>query len=159
MYNNILLQILLLKNTLKIDGSFEIVIEIRNDFINDFITLLNYIFDKIKIYVSSNKIGRLTIKIIASGFKGIEEDLYKKIYDVLKESTRNNKEIISILSNPKGYIDCIGSENNIFSKTKKIVDYLKNNKNDIIRNVKKVNESINRRTLNDISTFVLNRIK
>jgi hypothetical protein len=159
MYNNILLQVLLLNDTLKIDGTFQIIIEVRNDFINDLLTLLNYVFDKIRLFISSNKIGRLSIKINASGFKGIEEDLYKKILDIVKEGSKNNKEIINIFSNPKGYIDCAGLENNIFSKTKKIINHLKLNKDDIIRNIKRVNDSINKRTLNDISTFVLNRIK
>lgn len=159
MYNNILLQVLLLNDTLKIDGTFQIIIEVRNDFINDLITLLNYVFDKIRLFVSSNKIGRLSVKIIASGFKGIEEDLDKKILDIIKDAQKNNKEIISIFSTPTMYIDCIGLENNIFSKTKKITDYLKLHKDDIIKNIKRVNDSITKRTLNDISTFVLNRIK
>lgn len=159
MYNNILLQVLLLNDTLKIDGTFQIIIEVRNDFINDLLTLLNYVFDKIRLFISSNKIGRLSIKINASGFKGIEEELYKKILDLVEEGSKNNKEIISIFSNSKGYIDCAGLENNIFSKTKKIINHLKLNKDDIIRNIKRVNDSINKRTLNDISTFVLNRIK
>jgi hypothetical protein len=159
MYNNVLLQVLLLNDTLKIDGTFQIIIEVRNDFINDLLTLLNYVFEKIRLFISSNKIGRLSIKINASGFKGIEEDLYKKILDIVKEGSKSNKEIISIFSEQKGFIDCAGLENNIFSKTKKIINHLKLNKDDIIRNIKRVNDSINKRTLNDISTFVLNRLK
>ena len=125
-------------------------------------------FDRTNVVTSFNSLrGDITltsdtttgIKITASGFKGIEEDLYKKILDIVKEGSKNNKEIISIFSNPKGFIDCAGLENNIFSKTKKIIDYLKIHKDDIIRNIKRVNDSINKRTLNDISTFVLNRIK
>jgi len=79
MYNHILLQILLFKHTLQIDGKFKIILEVRYDFINDLCILLNYLFKKLKITISSNKIGRLTIMIMATHFIGIDDNLYNKL--------------------------------------------------------------------------------
>ena len=103
MYNIILTQILLLKDVLKIDGSFKILIEENFIYVNDLLLLLNIIFDKVYIYTYSSKIGRLSLRIIATGFIGISDDLYSKIYKALINA--KDKEIISLFNVPNTYIN------------------------------------------------------
>ena len=151
-YNNILLQILILKYTLKDGGFVEINIEIIYNFINDLLILLNHIFDKIKIYIISNKIGRLTIKIIGSNFLGIDDNLFNQIYEII---TNTDKEIISIFTKTNLYINTDLLENTIFDQTKKIISFIIKNEKIIIQNINKINTSIKTRTINHIMTYVI----
>lgn len=155
MYNNILLQILLLKHTLQIDGKFQIFLELRYDFINDLCILLNYLFKKIKIIISSNKIGRLTIRIIGRYFIGIDDKLYDKLYNILKNA--DSHEIISIFSPKEMYINSESIQNNIFSQTKKIINIIVDNQDIVIKNRKYIEDIINRRTIDDVSKYIINK--
>jgi len=155
MYNNILLQILLLKHTLQIEGKFQIILELRYDFINDFCLLLNYLFKKLKILISSNKIGRLTIIITAHHFLGIDDILYEKIYIILKNA--NSREILSIFNLKEMYINCESIQNNIFSHSKKIINIIMNNKDIVVKNRKYIEDIINRRTIDDVSKYIINK--
>lgn len=155
MYNNILLQILLFKHTLQIDGSFKILLELRYDFVNDLCILLNYLFKKLKIAISSNKIGRLTVIIMSSHFIGMDDNLYDKLYNMLKNA--NASEIISIFNHKKMYINCESIQNNIFSHTKKILNIIMDNKDIVIKNRKYIDDIINRRTIDDVSKYIINR--
>jgi len=152
MYNNILFQILLLKYILNNKGEFNIITEIRNDFINDFLILLNYIFDKVYIHITSNKIGRLTIHINAYNFLGLDDKLYNQIYDIL---INTDKEIISIFDSTNNYINCDLLQNNIFNQTKKIINTLNNNQKLISQNINKIEMSYIKRTINDVMTYLI----
>jgi len=150
MYNNILLQVLTSKYTLKNNGTLSIYIEIRYDFINDLLLLLNYIFMKVEIYITSNKIGRLTIRIEALEFLGIDDNLFNKIYEIV---TNTDKEIISIFNKQTIYINIDSIENNIFEQTKKIINYITKYQDTIKNNIYKCNISLTKRTINDINEF------
>ena len=152
MYNNILLQILLLRYTLNNKGEFNIITEIRYDFINDFLILLNYIFDKVYIHITSNKIGRLTIHINAYNFLGLDDKLYNQIYDIL---INTDKEIISIFDSTNNYINCDLLQNNIFNQTKKIINTLNNHQKLISQNINKIEMSYIKRTINDVMTYLI----
>jgi hypothetical protein len=157
MYNNILLQILLLKHTLQLDGKFQIILELRYDFINDLCILLNYLFKKLKIIISSNKIGRLTIRITTYHFLGIDDNLYNKLYNLLKNA--DTREIISIFNHKEMYINYESIQNNIFSQTKKITDIIVDNQDIVIKNRKYIEDIINRRTIDDVSKYIINKNK
>jgi predicted O-methyltransferase YrrM len=154
MYNNILLQVLILKHTLNITGNFELMIEVRYDFINDLLILLNFIFDKVYLYITSNKIGRLSINIKAVNFLGIDDNLYNKIYDVI---INTDKEIISIFDSKYIYLNCESMQNSIFNQTKKIINTLSNNNKLIYQNINKVELSFIKRTINDVMTYLINK--
>lgn len=156
MYNIILVQILLLKHVLNIDGSFKILIEENFIFINDFLLLLNIIFDKVYIYTYSSKIGKLSLRIIATGFVGISDDLYTKIYKAIINA--KDKEIISLFNMPNTYINYEAIENNIFQATKNIIKIFDKNLDIIEKNIKEVNKPIARRTLDDVYTYLINKI-
>jgi len=152
MYNNILLQILLCKYVLHLDGSFVIQIDIRFDFINDLLLLLNHIFNKVIIFISANKIGRLGIRIEGKGFLGININLFDKIYDII---TKTDKEIISLFDKQNIYINTDSLQNNIFKQSKEIIIYINKYTNIIEENIEKINMSITMRTINDIITYLL----
>ena len=99
-----------------------------------------------------NKIGRLSININASGFLGIEDDLFNKIYDII---TTTDKEIISIFDKEEIYIDINSIQNNIFEQTKKIINYINKNEEIILKNIERINISIIKRTIDDIITYLL----
>ena len=155
MYNHILLQILLFKHTLQIDGKFKIILEVRYDFINDLCILLNYLFKKLKITISSNKIGRLTIMIMATHFIGIDDNLYNKLYNILKNA--DTREIINIFNHKEMYINYESIQNNIFSQTKKIINIIADNQDIIVKNKKYIDDIINRRTIDDVSKYIINK--
>ena len=155
MYNHILLQILLFKHTLQIDGKFKIILEVRYDFINDLCILLNYLFKKLKITISSNKIGRLTIMIMATHFMGIDDNLYNKLYNILKNA--DTREIINIFNHKEMYINYESIQNNIFSQTKKIINIIADNQDIIVKNKKYIDDIINRRTIDDVSKYIINK--
>lgn len=152
MYNNILLQILLLKHKLNNTGNFELIFELRYDFINDLLILLNHIFDKVYLYKTSNKIGRLSINIKGINFLGLDDTLYNKIYDII---INTNKEIISIFDSNNMYINCDSMQNSIFNQTKKIINTLNNNNKLITQNINKVELSFIKRTINDVMTYLI----
>ena len=156
MYNIILVQILLLKHVLNIDGSFKILIEENFIFINDLLLLLNIIFEKVYIYTYSSKIGKLSLRIIATGFLGISDDLYRKIYEAVLNA--KDKEIISLFNMPNTYINYEAIENNIFQATKNIIKIFDKNFDIIEKNIKEVNKPIARRTLDDVYTYLINKI-
>jgi hypothetical protein len=155
MYNHILLQILLFKHTLQIDGKFKIILEVRYDFINDLCILLNYLFKKLKIIISSNKIGRLTIILMATHFIGIDDNLYNKLYNILKNA--DTCEIINIFNHKEMYINYESIQNNIFSQTKKIINIIADNQDIIVKNKKYIDDIINRRTIDDVSKYIINK--
>ena len=152
MYNNILLQILLCKYVLHLDGSFVIQIDIRFDFINDLLLLLNHIFNKVIIFILTNKIGRLCLRIVGRGFLGINNNLFDKIYDII---TKTDKEIISLFDKQNIYINTDSLQNNIFKQSKEIIIYMNKYTNIIEENIEKINMSITMRTINDIITYLL----
>jgi len=156
MYNIILVQILLLKDILKIEGSFKILIEENFIYVNDFLLLLNTIFEKVYIYTYSSKIGRLSLRIIATGFIGISDDLYSKIYKALINA--KDKEIISLFNVPNTYINYESIENNIFQMTKNIIKIFDKHLDIIEKNINEVNKTIARRTLDDIYTYLINKL-
>ena len=156
MYNIILVQILLLKHVLNIDGSFKILIEENFIFINDLLLLLNIIFEKVYIYTYSSKIGKLSLRIIATGFLGISDDLYTKIYKAIINA--KDKEIISLFNMPNTYINYEAIENNIFQATKNIIKIFDKNFDIIEKNIIEVNKPIARRTLDDVYTYLINKI-
>ena len=129
-----------------------LIIDARFDFLNDFLLLLNHIFNKVKISVTANKIGRLSIHISASGFLGIEQDLFDKIYNVI---TTTDKEIISLFEKQETYIDTDSIQNNIFEQTKKIINYINKHEDIIINNMERINMGITKRTIDDIITYLL----
>ena len=152
MYNNILIQTLLCAFKLKLNGFMTLIIDARFDFLNDFLLLLNHIFNKVKISVTANKIGRLSIHISASGFFGIEQDLFDKIYNVI---TTTDKEIISLFEKQETYIDTDSIQNNIFEHTKKIVNYINKHEDIILNNIERINMNMTKRTIDDIITYLL----
>ena len=152
MYNNILLQILLCKYVLHLDGSFVIQIDIRFDFINDLLLLLNHIFNKVIIYILTNKIGRLGLRIVGRGFLGINNNLFDKIYDII---TKTDKEIMSLFDKENIYINTDSLQNNIFKQSKEIIIYMNKYTNIIEENIEKINIAITMRTINDIITYLL----
>ena len=152
MYNNILIQTLLCAFKLKLNGYMTLIIDARFDFLNDFLLLLNHIFNKVKISVTANKIGRLSIHISASGFLGIEQDLFDKIYNVI---TTTDKEIISLFEKQETYIDTDSIQNNIFEQTKKIINYINKHEDIIINNMERINMNMTKRTIDDIITYLL----
>jgi hypothetical protein len=152
MYNNILLQVILSKYTLKLEGSYSIIIDTRYDFVNDLLLLLNHLFNKVKINIGANKIGRFYISIIASGFLGITDELFNKIYDII---TTTDKEIISLFDNQEIYIDSDSIQNNVFDQTKKIINYINKHSDIIEQNIEKINISMTKRTIDDIITYLL----
>jgi hypothetical protein len=156
MYNIILVQILLLKHVLNIDGSFKILIEENFIYVNDLLLLLNIIFEKVYIYTYSSKIGKLSLRIISKGFLGISDDLYRKIYEAVLNA--KDKEIISLFNMPNTYINYEAIENNIFQATKNIIKIFDKNFDIIEKNIKEVNKPIARRTLDDVYTYLINKI-
>jgi len=151
-YNYILLQILLLQHTLEIGGEFHIAG--NSIIINDLLILLNHIFDKIKIRMTSKKIGSLELSITGINFLGINDSLYNKIYDII---TTTDKEIISIFDKEinYSYINIEISENKIFDMTKKIISILQKNEKLILLNIDKINMAQRKRTLNDVMKYLL----
>jgi len=152
MYNNILIQTLLCAYKLKLNGFMSLIIDSRYDFINDFLLLLNHIFNKVKINILANKMGRLSIHISALGFLGIEQPLFDQIYDVI---TKTDKEIISLFDKQEKYMNITSIQNNIFDQTKKIINFINKHSNEIEQNIEKVNISMTKRTIDDIITFLL----
>ena len=152
MYNYILLQILLLKHTLKLGGEFNI--EGYSVIYNDLLILLNHIFDKIRIKVFSNKIGSISFSIYGTNFLGINDSLYNKIYDII---TTTDKDILSIFNTQNNYlyINIEIYENKIFEMTKKILSNLQKNEKLILQNINKINIAQRKRTLNDVVNFLL----
>jgi hypothetical protein len=153
MYNTILVQILLLKHILKVDGSLKILVEENFIFINDFILLLNIIFEKVYIYMYSTKISRLSLRIVATGFVGMSDELYTKIYDAIINA--KDKEIISLFNVSNTYINCEAIENNIFEMTKNIIKIIDKNMNIVEKNIEVVNKTIARRTLDDVYKYLI----
>jgi predicted O-methyltransferase YrrM len=154
-YNDILLQILLLKYVLNKQGNFIIDIEMRFDFINDLLILLNHIFSKIKIYISSDKIGILTVKIVGLNFIELDEDIFDNIYKIVNDSNNSNKEIVSIFNKKNLYINCDILQNSIFDQTKKIINIVINNQKLIMNNINKININNISKTLNDLANINL----
>ena len=108
------------------------------------------------IYTYSSKIGRLSLRIIATGFIGIIDDLYKKIREALINA--KDKEIISLFSSSNTYINYESIENNIFQMTKNIIKVFDKHLDIIEKNINEVNKTIARRTLDDIYTYLINKI-
>lgn len=153
MYNTILVQILLLKHILKIDGSLKILIEENFIFINDFILLLNILFDKVYVYMYSTKISKLSLRIVATGFVGMSDDLYNKILEAIINA--KDKEIIRLFNGSHTYINCESIENNIFEMTKNIIKILDKNMDIIEKNIEVINKAIARRTLDDVYKYLI----
>jgi len=154
-YNDILLQILLLKYVLNKEGNFIIDIEMRYDFINDLLILLNHIFSKIKIYITSVKIGILTVKIVGINFIGLDDSVFDDIYKIINDSNDSNKEIVSIFNKKNLYINCDILQNSIFDQTKKIINIVINNQKLIMNNINKININNISKTLNDLENIKL----
>ena len=153
MYNIILVQILLLKHILKIDGSLKILIEENFIFINDFILLLNILFEKVYVYIYSTKISRLSLRIVATGFVGMSDELYTKILEAIINA--KDKEIIRLFNVSHTYINCESIENNIFEMTKNIIKILDKNMDTIEKNIEVINKAIARRTLDDVYKYLI----
>jgi len=157
MYSHIILQTLLLKHVLDLGGLFKINIDIRNDIVNDYLILLNYIFDKVYVYQFSNKIGRISIKIHAIGFIGIANELYNKLSDILYNAERTNNEIVSLFNSDLSYINIKDYESNVSNITNNIITYIENNKDTIIDNIDKINNNQKQITINDFVNSLINK--
>lgn len=157
MYSHIILQTLLLKYVLDLGGFFKIYIDIRNDIVNDYLILLNYIFDKVYLYLFSNKIGRISIRIHAVGFTGMSDDLYNKLSDILYHAERTNNEIVSLFNSDIIYIKIKDYESNVSNFSKKIITYIEDNKDTIIDNIDKINNNQKQITINDFVNSLINK--
>jgi hypothetical protein len=153
MYNIILVQILLLKHILKLDGSLKILVEENFIFINDFILLLNVLFEKVYVYMYSTKISKLSLRIVATGFVGMSDELYNKIYEAIINA--KDKEIISLFNVSNTYINYEAIENNIFEMTKNIIKIIDKNMDIVEKNIEVVNKTIARRTLDDVYKYLI----
>jgi len=151
MYNLILMQMIIIRNKLNLNGEFQIDISERYDFINDFILLLNILFKKVVIYKHSNKVGRLNIYIICKEYNGMTDDIYNMIIDSLKEHKKD--EIINIFDLKHNYLDIKSLENIIFNISKKIIKIIENNTELITMNKNKIINSIIKRTVNDVYNY------
>ena len=159
MYNIILMQILLLRYKLNINGDFQIDISDRYEFVNDLIALLNYLFKKVIIYIHSNKISRLNIFIICKEYIGITTNLYNNIVNALEEN--KDVEIISLFDIKTNYIDVEALENTIFNFSKKIIKIVENNNKVVADNKNKFINNILKRTIDDVYNYTieLSRVK
>jgi hypothetical protein len=157
MYSHIILQTLLLKYVLDLGGFFKIYVDIRSDIVNDYLILLNYIFDKVYLYQFSNKIGRISIRIHAVGFMGMSNDLYNQLSDILYHAERTNNEIISLFNSDQKYLNIRDYESNVSNITNTIITYIENNKDTIIDNIDKINNNQKQITINDFVNSLINK--
>jgi len=55
------------------------------------------------------------------------------------------------------YINYESIQNNIFSQTKKIINIIADNQDIIVKNKKYIDDIINRRTIDDVSKYIINK--
>jgi hypothetical protein len=92
---------------------------------------------------------------MANHFIGIDDNLYNKLYTILKQA--DTREIINIFNHREMYINYESIQNNIFSQTKKIINIITDNQDIIIKNKKYIDDIINRRTIDDVSKYIINK--
>jgi hypothetical protein len=161
LYNNILLQTLLIKYILKINENnmFTITLSVDDNFINDYLILLNYIFKKVYINTFSNKIGFISLRINCIEFLGINNILYDKIYNILIKSEKKNSEIISLfeVKNNNPYLVYNNTRNHINNRINSIISFFEENQDIIINNINIIKNYQKQNTINDL-IFYLKKI-
>jgi hypothetical protein len=146
-FNNILLQILLIKYIIKNDGRVDIKLRYSN-FANDIIFLLNFIFKKIYVFSYTHKIGTLFIHIIAKHYVNIDDNLYEKIYNILEHSYKTNTEVVSLFKT-SNLIDIHLINTNFYKSTNKITHQINVNKNILLKNIELIRNKSKKITIND----------
>lgn len=157
-YNNIIYQTLLLRSVLELEGIFIINIDFNFNFTDDYLILLNHLFQKVNIYLYSNKIGRITIKISCLKFLGIDKELYTKLCNILFYSQKNDLEILSLFNSNTLYF----KNNNYLEKmnefVKEINSYMKIHYDILSKYIDKIKNHQKQRTINDLINFFKNDV-
>jgi len=120
-FKNILLQLLSLKKGLVIGGSIRFSLNNLRTNINDMIILCSRFFDKVQISKKHVMFNVHGIKFFCDGFKGISDNIYKKLLDGLLSN--EEYDIQGIFKKEHQVIDIEQIKNTLDEKVKDLIQY------------------------------------
>lgn len=150
-FKNILLQILRLKDALLIGGIADTKMTLTSK-VDDILILLSRIFGKVQFCLQIISFGKHGVKIYAKDFKGISDDLYHKLKDVIFRGELDIKSLFKVQNKLTNSEELSAK---LDERTNEIIEMYENNKELILKNLKQLEEARVQRTLDDIYQYFI----